>query len=263
MGGSLEKVRKLVNETFYTKFKSVKPIRNWLKNNKYRSVNKILIDPFPKKIILKRLTFCRKYLKDMSISRKILFTDEKTFAVKTKHHKGDKMRIQFGSKDHYTKSIVHNNDFVKIAAGISYYGKTPLIFLPKKFNSKVYTNEVLPIYLQEVQKHRLKYFMQDNSGIHLEKISSRPFLEKFENVLDWPARSPDLNPIENLWSYLSYKIRNRKYENHRQLRMVISEEYEKIPHSIIQNLANSFYSRLKACIEKKGQLVNLSRNNVK
>lgn len=258
MGGSLEKIKKALNETFDCKFKSVCPIRTWLKRNKYKSVNKILVDPLPKRNILKRLFFCKKFVKDNSISRKILFTDEKTFAVKTKFHKGDKMRIQHGSKDHYNQAIIHNNEFVKIAAGISYYGKTNLIFLPKKFNSKVYSEQVLPIYLEEMSKHNLKYFMQDNSGIHLEKRNSMPVLGQFENILNWPPRSPDLNPIENLWAYLSLKLRNRKYENQRQLRMVLSEEYDKIPMSILENLCGSFRKRLSKCIEKKGQIVNLT-----
>ena len=64
MGGSLEKIRKALNETFGCKFKSVCPIRTWLKRNKYKSVNKILVDLLPKRNILKRLSFCKKFAKD-------------------------------------------------------------------------------------------------------------------------------------------------------------------------------------------------------
>lgn len=98
--------------------------------------------------------------------------------------------------------------------------------------------------------------MQDNHGIHTEEVYAKPFLEKFPNVFDWPARSPDLNPIENLWSYLSYRVLNRKYENLRQLKAVIYEEYEQIPESMIQSLCRSFPERLTKCIEMKGQLIS-------
>lgn len=255
VGGSLVKVTQKLNEEFNTSIKSVKPLRNWLKNNNFKAKNKILIDPHPKRIILKRLGFCRKFIKDLSISKKILFTDEKTFQLRTKHHKSDKMWVHGKEKTHIQPAILFKNDFVKISAGISVFGKTDLIFLPNKFTGKVYSEEVLPIFKAEINKHNLKYFMQDNSSIHYEKEYSAPMLKEFKHILNWPARSPDLNPIENLWSYLSYKMRYRKCENIRQMKMAIKEEYDNIPQSLIFNLCNSFHSRLVKCLGKKGQMI--------
>lgn len=255
MGGSLRKATNRLNEEFGTSIKSTKPVRNWLKINKFKAKNKIILDPYPRRIIMSRLAFCRKFSKDLNISRKILFTDEKTFQLRTKHHKSDKMWVQ-GKKNYVQKGIYFNNDFVKISAGISVHGKTELIVLPNKFNGKVYSEQVLPIFKDEIIKHKLKYFMQDNSKIHYEKNYCIPKLEEFDHILDWPARSPDLNPIENLWSYLSYKLRNRNFENLRQMKMAIREEYNLVPQSLIFNLCNSFHSRLKKCINLKGQMIS-------
>ena len=255
MGGSLRKATNRLNEEFGSSIKSTKPVRNWLKLNKFKHKNKIIIDPFPKRIIMSRLGFCIKFSKDLNISKKILFTDEKTFQLRTKHHKNDKMWVQ-GKKNAIQHGIYFNNDYVKISAGISIHGKTELIFLPNKFNGKVYAEQVLPIFKEEMVKHGLKYFMQDNSKIHYEKNYCIPKLEEFNHILDWPARSPDLNPIENLWAYLSYKLRNRTIENARQLKMAIREEYNSIPQSLIFNLCNSFLSRLKKCIHSKGKMIS-------
>lgn len=255
MGGSLRKATNRLNEEFGTSIKSVKPVRDWLKLNKFKAKNKIIVDPYPKRIIMKRLAFCRKFSKDLAISKKILFTDEKTFQLRTKHHKSDKMWVQ-GTKNAVQKGIFFDNAYVKISAGISVYGKTDLIFLPNKFNGKVYSEEVLPVFKEEMVKQKLKYFMQDNSKIHYEKQFCIPKLKEFPNILEWPARSPDLNPIENLWAYLSYKLRNRSYENLRQLKMAIREEYNLVPQSIIFNLCNSFHSRLKKCLHLKGKMIS-------
>ncbi|KAE9045847.1 hypothetical protein PR001_g4799 [Phytophthora rubi] len=43
-------------------------------------------------------------------------------------------------------------------------------------------------------------FQQDNASIHTSRETMAFFEEQEVSVMDWPARSPNLNPIENLWS---------------------------------------------------------------
>ena len=49
-------------------------------------------------------------------------------------------------------------------------------------------------------------FQQDNAPCHKAKTLTAWFEENNIRVLQWPARSPDLNPIENLWSVLDRKL---------------------------------------------------------
>jgi len=56
-------------------------------------------------------------------------------------------------------------------------------------------------------------FQQDLVPAHTAKSTKTWFNDHGITVLDWPANSPDLNPIENLWG-----IAKRKMKDMRQCR---------------------------------------------
>ena len=47
---------------------------------------------------------------------------------------------------------------------------------------------------------------QDNAPAHTAKATKDWFSEQKIPVLDWPARSADMNPIENVWVMLSRDV---------------------------------------------------------
>ena len=49
-------------------------------------------------------------------------------------------------------------------------------------------------------------FQQDNDPKHTSRIAKAFLAETFPEVLEWPANSPNLTPIENLWSIVKHNV---------------------------------------------------------
>jgi transposase len=97
-------------------------------------------------------------------------------------------------------------------------------------------------------------FQHDNAPIHTAKVT-KEFLQEFGvDTMVWPALSPDLNPIENLWGVLARSV----YANGRQFLCLedlvyhIKKEWYSISYDLIQNLIQSMKRRCIEVIQQKG-----------
>ncbi|GFW21861.1 transposable element Tcb1 transposase [Trichonephila clavipes] len=72
--------------------------------------------------------------------------------------------------------------------------------------------------------------------------------------LVWPVRSPDLNPIENVWDALGKQVASRNYPptNKNTLIRALTEEWDKFPQQLLDNVVQSMVRRVECCITLHG-----------
>ena len=106
-------------------------------------------------------------------------------------------------------------------------------------------------------------FQQDNAPIHCSK-HTRNWLKSQNNIkiLKWPAKSPDLNPIENLWGYLTLKVYEGKkqYSSKKELENAIIKEWENIDLIMLKNLVNDMEIRTQKVVLIQGRFI---KNKIK
>jgi transposase len=103
-------------------------------------------------------------------------------------------------------------------------------------------------------RHEHLIYQQDNVPIHVSRESRKWFNDNLIALLDWPACSPDLNPIENVWGQFVRTIYadNKQYRTVAELKNAISTAWNNLSIETLQNHVDSMPDRIFQVIQHNG-----------
>ncbi|GFS57488.1 transposable element Tcb2 transposase [Trichonephila clavipes] len=185
----------------------------------------------------------------------VLFSDESRFSLSSDCRR---QLIWRESGTAYRPENIQEKDryptcSIMVWAGIMINGRTRLhVVANGTMTGQRYIDEVL---LPHVRLFRGAVgdkfvFMDDNATCHRTlAVQDRLDSEGIQRLV-WPARSPDLNPIENVWDALGRQVAGRNYPptNKNTLIRALTEEWDKLPQKLLDNVVQSMVRRVECCI---------------
>lgn len=153
-----------------------------------------------------------------------------------------------------TKTVKHGGAKVMVWGSFSYGAVGPIYLIEGIMDQKVYVRileEVMLPYATWNMPLKL-IFQQDNDPKHTSTSAKEWFRVNGIELMRWPAQSPDLNPIENLWTDIKKCVHQQKPTNSKDLWKLVKEAWEEIPIKRCQDLIDSMPRRCEAVLRNRG-----------
>lgn len=206
-----------------------------------------------------RLAFARSCLTAGTDWTKVIFTDEKRFNADgpdswsswmRNGHRKVRNRRQQGGVSLQVWGMLMPGPLLTV------------IELPPRGDSadfmNFFENRVLPNICNQFCDDFI--LQQDNASVHVSRESLRKFDELNVRRLNWPARSPDLNIIENCWSMIAHEVYDgRQFNSKEDLWHAIDRTVSKLNtdgREKLQHLFESIPRRFLECVDLKGDLTH-------
>jgi hypothetical protein len=204
----------------------------------------------------RRVAFAKQVLASGTRFSKIVFTDEKYFTtndhtcrtqwVRTRCNLIRRERVRWPVKVHVWGAI--GVQFRRVVV-FPEFGSGRSAF---RVGRDAYRELCLNSVVDEMRDRGL-VFQQDGAGAHIG--AAEYLLDRGVKPLrDWPARSPQLNPIENLWEVLQARVAKNVPLTRCALVEAIVQEFNGIEESMTKALVLSFKRRLERVIVCNGKL---------
>jgi transposase len=250
-----------LNRIFFEKTSIIvsnQTIRNTLNKLGFSSCRPIKRPLLNKKNITSRFGLCKKWSYKSDIFwRSVIFSDECKFNLITSdgiQYVWREPGKRFNSR--YTiQTVKYGGGNVMAWGCISYNGVGRLVFIEDTMDKYEYVN-ILANNLQEsVEEMGMNYyiFQHDNDPKHTSMYVKEFFEENEIEVLKWPSQSPDLNPIEHVWSHIKRELAGKNFRNKNELKEELVRLWKNIPKKLLEKLIDSMPKRIRSVLKANGK----------
>uniref|UniRef100_A0AAZ3RUS3 Tc1-like transposase DDE domain-containing protein n=1 Tax=Oncorhynchus tshawytscha TaxID=74940 RepID=A0AAZ3RUS3_ONCTS len=153
------------------------------------------------------------------------------------------------------RGLFGGGESVMVLGGVSLHHRTELVVIAGNLNAVHYREDILlPHVVPFLQAHPDMTLQHDNATSHTACSVCDFLQDRNVSALSWPAKNPDLNPIDHVWDLLDRRVRARAIppRNVRELADALVEEWGNISQQELANLVQSMKRRCTVVLNAAG-----------
>ena len=184
-----------------------------------------------------------------------MFTDESRFTLQLSD---GRVRVWRRNGERFDVANVLQRDrfgggSIMVWEGISKNAWTDLVTVAGTLTAVRCCQQIVTPYILPFNRRHNATLQQENARCHTARYTMDLLQRNNVNVLDWPAQSPDLSPIEHMWDMLGRRVRKSHDVNSlADLDRALHQEWRQIPVQDVNKLMNSMRKRCEAVIAARG-----------
>ncbi|KAL1489394.1 hypothetical protein ABEB36_014296 [Hypothenemus hampei] len=189
----------------------------------------------------------------------VLFTDETRVGLVS-----DSRRLRVwrapGRQERLTlprEVLPYQGGTIMFWGGIMFNHRTQLIPIAQTMTGEIYAENIVRAIIYPLRNEIGEnfIFMDDNARPHRTRGVEQALADGNIRRLNWPAYSPDMNPIEHVWDYIKRRIhqRNNPPMTLNELTFAVQDEWDNMPQETINNLIVSMSRRVRTLLNNRGR----------